>query len=190
MSLYLLQSILRSGFWDLGHELFKSNAESFAATFVAGDAFDPNFLKSHVPFYDAPQTGPPDLTSLTSLTPLQGHLSIIHASLFFHLFDEEKQLQVAKSLAGLLSPLPGSIILGIHLGSERKGRRPENMPTTDGRLSGSMFCHSPESWQEMWDGQVFEKGTVKVEARLVSGSKGVLRNTTEYRLLAWSVTRL
>jgi len=183
----MIASDLRQEFWDLGHELFRSTVDSFPVTFVAGDAFDPKFLEPHAPFYDAPQTGRPDLSSLTSLTPLQGHLSIIHASAFFHLFDEEQQFRLAKSVAGLLSPVPGSMIFGSHGGAERKGKRPENLQRKDGRTSRGMFCHSPESWQELWDGQVFEKGTVKVEAHLGSGG---MYTTTEWRMLFWSVTRL
>jgi len=186
----VIASDLRQQFWDLGHELFKSTPDSFPATFVAGDALNPEFLQPHAPFYEAPQTGPPVFSSLTSLTPLQGHLSIIHASSFFHLFDEEQQLQLAKSLASLLSPLPGSVIFGIQVGAETKGVseravRPDNT---------SIFHHSPESWQELWDGQVFEKGTVKVEAHFTSSSKEPqdANINTEWRKgrLVWSVTRL
>jgi len=182
----VIASDLRQEFWDLGHELFKSTPDSFPATFIAGDAFNPEFLKPHAPFYEAPQTGPPELSSLTSLTPLQGHISIIHASSFFHLFGEEGQLQLAKSLASLLSPLPGSMIFGIHRGSETKGVREIE--------SRDRFCHSPESWEELWDGQIFEKGTVKVEAHLTSSSKDHQEagTNTEWRRarLVWSVTRL
>jgi hypothetical protein len=62
-----------------------------------------------------------------------------HVSLLFHLFDEEKQLALAKQLANLLSPEPGSIISGVHGG----------LNTKDMKLSYSrrqMFCHWPESW--------------------------------------------
>ena len=29
-----------------------------------------------------------------------------------------------------------------------------------------MFCHSPESWTQMWEEKVFQKGQVKVTANL------------------------
>ena len=165
-----------SEFWDLGHELFKSTPESFPVPFIPGDAFDPNILVSVPPFYDVPSTPIPSLSSLSSLTPLHGHISAIHTSSFFHLFSEERQLQLAQALASLLYPLPGSLILGIHLGLPERGNRP--------RPSGSsMFCHSPDSWRDLWDGIVFKKGTVDVQAKL----KDVSNDTY---LLIWSVTRL
>ncbi|KAJ7590102.1 hypothetical protein C8J56DRAFT_588842 [Mycena floridula] len=180
-------SDLRGGFWDLGHELFKSTPETFPAAFVAGDAFDPAFIAPREPFDKVPGNAAPVLGSMKTLTPLQGHVSAIYASLFFHLFDEEKQFELAKQLATLLSPLPGSVIFGIHGGLSVKGLRKGNtLPT--------MFCHSPESWKELWDGQVFDKGKVLVEA----GVKQVERcarylplpeDQARY-LLWWTVTRL
>lgn len=142
------------------------------------------------PFEAQPETPVPSLPTLTSLNPLRGHVSVIHASAFFHLFSEERQLQLAKSLAGLLSPEPGSFILGVHGGRPEKGERIESIrPNSHGI---KMFCHSPESWIELWDGQVFQKGTVKVDARLVPMERKDLNFSAEakFYLLVWSVTRL
>ncbi|KAJ7590107.1 hypothetical protein C8J56DRAFT_588891 [Mycena floridula] len=185
----VIGSDLREGFWDLGHELFKSTPETFPAAFVAGDAFDPAFIAPREPFDKVPDDAAPALGSVKSLTPLQGHVSAIHASAFFHLFDEEKQLELAKEVATLLSPLPGSVIFGIHRGLPVKGFRKGN----DG-LRG-MFCHSPESWKEVWDGQVFDKGKVLVEAGVKQVERGarylplVPEDQARY-LLWWTVTRL
>ncbi len=134
----------------------------------------------------------PDLrsTSLTSLNPLRGRVFAIHASCFFHLFSEEKQLHVARALAGLLSPEPGSMIIGMHVG----------LPVKKGFESFMMFgshrmwCHSPDSWTQLWDGVVFEKGVVNVETKLVTMEKkdierNALQNTT-FTILYWWVTRL
>lgn len=140
------------------------------------------------PLYVKPDTPRPVLKSLTSLLPLQGHVSAIHASAFFHLFSEEKQLELARRMATLLAPAPGSIILGTHGGRPEKGYRIEL--STYGKHS--MFCHSPESWRELWDGQVFKKGTVRVEAWIkkeVRIDKDPLPGT-DFFLLLWSVTRL
>ena len=145
------------------------------------------------PFYAPPETPVPNLSTLTSLNPLRGHVSAIHASAFFHLFSEEKQLELAKALAGLLSPEPGSLILGAHGGRPEKGERIEyRRPSSHGNR---MFCHSPESWIEIWDGQVFRKGTVKVDARLVEVERRdldqlALAEQAKFYLLVWSVTRL
>ena len=53
-----------------------------------------------------------------------------------------------------------------------------------------MFCHSPESWKELWDGQIFKKGTVKVEAGLVERQGNPYNPNSKFYFLWWSVTRL
>jgi hypothetical protein len=164
----------------LGHELFKSTTESFSVPFIAGDIFDPALVHCGPPFYQPPENETPALTSLTSLTPLKGHISVIHAASFFHLFNEERQLQVAQILAGLLSPLPGSIIFGQHIGLPEKGIKTELF----GKEGRKIFCHSPQSWEALWDGEVFEKDTVKVDERLVHVEEA------DIYFLFWSVTRV
>jgi hypothetical protein len=176
-----------SDFWDIGHKLFKSTPESFPAKFIAGDILDPSHLAAsdHQNPDESFETIPP-LQSLTSLNPLRGHVSVIHALSFFHLFDEPGQRQLARLFAGLLDPRPGSMIFGGHGGMPQKG------------LSGytfsdrQLFCHSPESWAELWDGEIFEKGTVRVTARLIPVNlprEGDERGT-EYKMLIWSIVRL
>jgi len=186
----VVASDLRPEFWQLGHELYRTTPETFPVPFVAGDAFDPDFLKPVPPFAAPPASPRPDLRSLTSLTPLLGHVSAIHAFAFFHLFEEEEQLKLARSVAGLLSPEPGSMIFGGHGGRPEKGHRVEGGP----RRGRYMFCHSPESWKELWDGQVFPKGSVEVEAYLVERpAADVSNNAVEgarFYHLVWSVTRL
>ncbi|KAI0639004.1 hypothetical protein C8Q77DRAFT_23133 [Trametes polyzona] len=189
-------SDLHPEFWELGHKLFNSNPETFAVPFIPGDVFDPKHLDPVPPFYSPADIDIPNLSMLTSLNPLRGHVSAIHASAFFHLFDEERQLQLAKALACLLSPEPGSMILGAHGGRPEKGLRHEAGVVIGPGRTFAMFCHSPDSWKEMWDGQVFQKGTVEVEAYLhetvrkdLEGLEGIAPGT-KYYLLVWSVTRL
>jgi hypothetical protein len=140
---------------------------------------------------DPPSGSPPDLRSLTSLNPLHGRVSVIRASSLFHLFGEEKQLDLARALAGLLSPEPGSMLFGGHISvAEKKGFEPSVMHRDHHR----MWCHSPESWTELWDGIVFEKGVVKVQTKLVHVGRKLLQpdapaNAT-FTFLVWSVTRL
>ncbi|KAH7907017.1 hypothetical protein BJ138DRAFT_551790 [Hygrophoropsis aurantiaca] len=172
-------------FFELGHDLFRSTPATFPAHFVSGDIFDPSMLSIFPP--DAvPDTPTPDLSHLASLNPLQGRVSIIHANKFFHLFNEERQLHLARALAGLLSPIPGSMICGAGVGGYHKGI------FTLGRFSEefTIFCHSLETWIAMWDGEVFKKGSVKVEARLVDYSDNNGMDTPTYKFLMWSVTRL
>ena len=143
----------------------------------------------HSPFYtpDLPLLtahASPRLKSLTTLTPLQGRVSAIFVGVFFHLFDETKQLQLARQLASLLSPLPGSIIFGGHIVLLAKGMR-VNL------LGDEMFCHSPESWKELWDGIVFEKGTVSVEAGVKLIDRGPGKGIDDSGIwMSWSVNRI
>ncbi|PIL24450.1 hypothetical protein GSI_14204 [Ganoderma sinense ZZ0214-1] len=185
---------LHPEFWELGHKLFKSTPETFPVPFLPGDAFDPAFLEPTAPFTASrpPPAPRPDLATLTALNALRGHVSAIHASAFFHLFDEERQTQLAHALAGLLSPEPGSMLIGGHRGQPVAGVRTDlGRRRQDGT---KRFAHSPESWAALWDGQVFEKGTVRVEAVLREVERpgdlaGVSGDTKSYNL-CWSVTRL
>jgi len=185
----VIASDLQSAFWDAGHKLFKSTPETFPVPFIAGDAFDPAHLDIVPPFTitTPPTTLVPTLSTLTSLNPLRGHISAIHASSFFHLFQEEGQLHLARALAGLLSPEPNSMIFGLHGGGLVKGPRSEPI---NGR---SMFCHSPDSWTELWGGVVFEKGTVKVETQLTEVTREEYAGFApeiKVHVLSWCVTRL
>jgi hypothetical protein len=185
---------------NLGHKLFKTTQETYPIAFVPGDVFDPNHLEIVPPMAsaqastgtgDPPSVSAPDLRSLTSLNPLHGRVSAIRASSLFHLFGEEKQLHLARALAGLLSPEPGSMIFGGHIGvAEKKGFEPSVTHGDHDR----MWCHSPESWTELWDGLVFEKGMVKVQTELIYVERKILEpdapQNSMFTSLAWSVTRL
>ncbi|KAI0795120.1 hypothetical protein C8Q75DRAFT_712487 [Abortiporus biennis] len=182
-------SDLRQQFWDLGYKLFKDTPESFPVPFIQGDVFDPAFLS---PTPSAPPDTPlPPLHSLKTLTPLHGRLSIIHASAFFHLFNEEQQHTLASRLALLLSPEPGSFIFGAHGGRTEKGFRTEDRFGRKREIP--MFCHSPESWTELWEKDIFKEGEVKVWTRLIETKRpepGESSPGVSHLMLAWSVTRL
>ncbi|KAH9891081.1 hypothetical protein C8Q73DRAFT_792509 [Cubamyces lactineus] len=149
-----------------GHKLFRTTNKTFPPKFIPGDVFDPAHIKVVPPLY-LPITYPaPDLSTLTSLNPLHGRVSAIHISAFFHLFNEEKQLHIARALAGLLSAEPGSMVIGLHAIATEKGTKVEHFGEGEAASDITVFYHSPESWVEIWDGQVFEKGSVKVETSL------------------------
>ena len=195
--IFLFCSCHFAEFADLGHKLFRTTQETYPIAFVPGDILDAKHLEVVPPVAsaahggstsDAPPSAPAlDLSSLTSLNPLHGRVFAIHASLFFHLFNEEKQLHVARAFAGLLSKEPGSVIFGWQRGSPEK-ELSQLAVLGDHRA----FCHSPESWTELWDGLVFEKGVVKVQAKLVEMGKKYLDGpqSTSFTMLVWSVTRL
>lgn len=184
-------NLICSGLWDLGHELFRSTQDTFPVPFIEGDILDPSFLAPVSPFTaeSPPQTQRPDLKTLTSLNPLRGHASAVYTAAFFHLFREEAQTQIARALAGLLSPEPGSMIFGVHGGKTEKGY------WCPCGLQNHMFCHSPDSWKELWE-DIFGKGKVDVKARIRKEVGGVEffgqwpGNKDHYHVMEWSVTRL
>jgi hypothetical protein len=176
-----------TAFWESGHKLFISTPQSFPATFIKGDVFDPAFITPGDPIYDkCPSQRPEGLHELKTLTPLQGQVSAIHASSFFHLFDEEGQAKAARQVATLLSPEAGSLIFGSQVGKTEKGIREESFAPG----GHQMFCHSPESWRELWDGGVFKKGSVTVEAKIDRREIPRKEGPVTVEIMLWSVTRM
>lgn len=177
------------GFWEQGHSLYKSSPGSFPVPFVQGDLLSPEFIHPRTPYYNSDEPLPPrpPLTDLASLTPLQGHLTFVYASLLFHLFDKAQQAFVAKSLASLLSPQPGSTIFGLHVAQPTAG-------TYTWSGVGDVYCHSPETWTELWNGEIFRRGTVRVHTKLkaLDAKEAAALGTglQTLPLLEWSVTRI
>jgi len=101
---------------------------------------------------------------------------------FFHLFDEKGEVEIARKLASLLSPTPGSVIFGAQFGAKEKGWHPEPLSA-----SGTMFWHSTESWKAVWCEEVFKEGTVDVE---VGMKPFPFKDTGAEYVLWWSVKRL
>ena len=50
-----------------------------------------------------------------------------------------------------------------------------------------IFCHSSDSWNELWDGEIFEKGTIKVETEVFPVDRG---GGEIAHWMRWSITRL
>ncbi|KAM5540078.1 hypothetical protein V8D89_006218 [Ganoderma adspersum] len=179
---------INPGFWEMGHKLFHTDSKSFPATFVPGNALTDEHLEVFpiLPAGSTAGTPRPDLTSLNSLNPLRGHVAAIYLGNVFHLFTEQEQVRLARGLAGLLSPEPGSVITGWHAGAPQKGEKTMARGISN-ESSITQFLHSPETWRALWDGEVFAKGTVKVEADLVGYKTEFAAG--EFYFLRWSVTR-
>ncbi|PBK67609.1 hypothetical protein ARMSODRAFT_1020608 [Armillaria solidipes] len=182
----VIASDLYPEFWELGHKLFKTTAETFPARFIPQDIFQLKGLtKEGVP------SSIPKLSQVQSLADLQGNISAIHTSSFFHLFDEEGQFEIAKIMATLLSSESGSMIFGSHVGRPEKGFRSEVASKSVQRRN--MFCHSPESWRSLWDGEIFPKGSIRVDAFLHDRNRYGLDTVdpgAKTILLVWCVTLL
>jgi hypothetical protein len=178
-------------FWIFGHRLFRTKPETFPVPFIQGSVLDAAIIAE----YPVQSTGsapakprPRDLRSLTSLNELQGHVSAFFAGLFFHLFSHDDQARLARSLAGLLAPEAGAMILGLQVGT---GKR-EEFPMTPGY---TLVSHSTESWKEMWE-EAFDGCDIEVRVNVRAHSGGpttfglVPGRTAEVYILEWAVTRL
>ena len=173
--------ILRTEFWDLGHKLFRS---PFPAAFIHADLLDHTQLAPGPPSSD-----PPDLAKLSSLNQLRGHVTVIHASALFQLFSEEKQMALAQALGSLLAPVSGACIFGWSPGLREAGYIEYECKASYPR----QFFHSPSSWEALWNGVVFPKGSVEVEARLEDFERDVgmrLKGGLPPKRLDWVVRRI
>lgn len=189
----VITSDIVADYWPIGHKLFKTTPETYPVPFLPGDIFDPNFLRPGVPPLPttAEITDSPPLKSLTSLTPLQHHVSIIYASLFFHLFEKEKQAQLAHLFASLLSPVPGSIIFGYHSGASDTEEDKNGRSRITGR-GYATFDNSPATWKELWTGadgpftpdQITFETIARQTALVIKGAD------PKHYFHVWSITRV
>ncbi|KAF1359799.1 hypothetical protein EJ07DRAFT_165895 [Lizonia empirigonia] len=130
-------SDLKAQFWDIGYDLFLDKS-SLKTTFIEADVFDDN----------------------SGLQQLAGKLDIVHAALFFHLFDWDGQVAAAKKIVGLLNPASDNLILG-----RQAGRAEAGDFTAEVERTKSRFWHNPESWAKLWKQVGDETGTEwKVQA--------------------------
>ncbi|KAG2038900.1 hypothetical protein BDR03DRAFT_953067 [Suillus americanus] len=178
----VIASDISNEFLELSHELFRTTPTSYAGCLLPGDVFDPEFLSIAARPNNVSSAPAIELSSLKSLNPLHGRISAINATRLFHLFTEEKQVHLARALAGLLSAQPGSVICGYQIGTLEKGMVTANISGSEHRL----FAHSPKTWSSLWDGEVFEKGSVKVQTELVE----VAIREVQLLMMEWSVVRL
>ncbi len=167
----------------IGQKLFRGASAETAQTipFLFGDPLDPYFLEAVWPFYTHPYAPPPALSTLKSLNPLHGQVSVISACFVFDELSVPQQLQLARGLAGLLSAESGSMIIGVNRPQSELGRR-----RTDD-TAGAVY-DSQECWSDLWDGQLFQKGTVKVETRLRADHQSTVSDGAWF--MEWTVTRL
>lgn len=151
--------------------------------FLPGDLLDPYFLEAVWPFYTKPYAPPPELSILKSLNPLHGQVSVVSACFVFDHLNASQQLQLARGIAGLLSAESGSMVIGIH--SVRTARGDGETLTNH---ASSAIYNTPDSWTNLWDGQLFQKGTVKVEVKVVESQEAGLSDDGD--VMEWAVFRL
>lgn len=129
-------SDLRKDFIELGYDLFLDK-ETLKTKFIAGDVLDPD----------------------ASIKQLDGKIDIIHAAAFFHLFNWDGQVRIAKRFVSLLNPEAGVLVIGQQLANVEAGEY---------SFSGKMrYRHNDESFKRMWKLVGDETGTNwQVDARI------------------------
>lgn len=76
------------------------------------------------------------------LEKLDGRVSIVHASNFWHLFSWDQQLAIALRLITFFSAEEGAMVYGRQVGAAK---------THAQSRAGTSFLHDQESFQRLWD---------------------------------------
>lgn len=135
----LYASDLRQDFYDIGYDLFNDH-DQLKAQFIVADIFD-------------------DSSDLVE--NLTHKIDIVNAASFFHLFNWNQQLLVAKRLVGLLQDKPGSLLIGRQIGLVNPP------PPEDKEAAGKHYRHDPATWKKFWEQVGAETGTKwEVETRM------------------------
>ncbi|KAK9413289.1 hypothetical protein SUNI508_02488 [Seiridium unicorne] len=128
---------LEPRFMEMGYELFRDK-KKLKSMFVAGDVL-----------WDSGN----DTTADDPLKLLDGKMTIIHASSFFHLFGWDDQVRAAKRIVRLFKPKEqNAFIFGRQVGCKEPG-------TQTGPRGYTRFLHNAETWQRMWNEVGEQTGT-------------------------------
>ncbi|KAI2776597.1 hypothetical protein F4815DRAFT_337450 [Daldinia loculata] len=119
---------LHAEFLELGYEQFRDR-ETLKATFVAGDMLLPE----------------EEYAASSLAGTLDGKISIIHASNFFHLFSWESQLVICERIVRFFrrdsSAENPAVLFGVHIGRDKPGE--------DEHFR--MFLHDETTFQLLWN---------------------------------------
>lgn len=119
----LYGSDLQPDFISLGYDLFKDQA-TLKTKFMTADILDAN----------------------SPLSQLNGQLGIVYTGSFFHLFNYDQQVTIAKRVVELLDPVKGSMLIGRQAGSEQAGASTIESPGVE----QAPYRHNVESWKAFW----------------------------------------
>lgn len=114
-------------FTEVGFRLFRDRERLAGATFVEGDVLN------------AEDTG---------LRALDGHVSIVHAANFFHLFSLDEQVRIGIRMTRFVQGREGEEVFffGRHVASLEPSDR-----SFASHLSEEQYLHNQESFQSLWD---------------------------------------
>ncbi|CAI7631519.1 unnamed protein product [Penicillium discolor] len=115
---------LRLDFINLGFDLFQDRS-SLKSQFFASNLLD---------------------NTSEVVVELSGKIDIIFASLFFHIFSWNQQITIAKHALQILTPQPGSIIVGRNAAYVQR-----KTPPLPEEYTTQSFHHDLESWKLLWE---------------------------------------
>ena len=115
----------------MGYDLFLDK-ETLKTKFIAGDVLDPD----------------------ASIKQLDGKIDIIHATFFFHLFNWDGQVKIAKCFVSLLNQEAGVLVIGRQIGNIEAGEY-----SGSGLPDKTRYGHNDESFKRMWKLVGDETGT-------------------------------
>lgn len=115
----------------MGYELF-ADRDTLSCEFITSDIFD-------------------DSSEL--FQRLGEKVDMINAASFFHLFDWDTQVKLAKQVMKLMKPKPGSIVVGRHVGDYNAGELEAK------ELGSNIWRHDLDSWRRLWEQVGRETGT-------------------------------
>ncbi|KAI1131160.1 hypothetical protein F5Y10DRAFT_90858 [Nemania abortiva] len=125
-------------FIDIGYDLFRDRRK-FRGSFVVGDLLRPDNPTSSSSNSSSPGS--------EALDALDGKMTLIHATSFFHLFTWGDQVRAAVRLVRFLRADRADVmVFGRHVGTVA--------PRWDGggkAGSDKVYLHNGESWQRLWD---------------------------------------
>ncbi|KAI1149982.1 hypothetical protein F4825DRAFT_428327 [Nemania diffusa] len=132
-------------FLDLGFDLFRDRA-TFRGRFVVGDLLLP--LPPEPTAMNHGGDGGPSNSSGSSnseLDALDGSMTLVHATSFFHLFTWAEQVRAATRIVRLLRADGADVmVFGRQVGTAA--------PRASGKAgSDKVYLHDGRSWQRLWD---------------------------------------
>ncbi|KAI1276966.1 hypothetical protein F5Y07DRAFT_398858 [Xylaria sp. FL0933] len=153
-------------FVDIGFDLFRDR-DKFRGQFVIGDMLKPGESDDE------------------RLDVLDGKMTFIHATSFFHLFTWDDQVRAATRMVRFLQPERRDVMIF--------GRQVGTMLPRDNGKAGSdkVYLHNADSWQRLWD-EVGErtgtkwKTTMEPTETIDTGAGGV---ESSLRKMSFSVSR-
>ncbi|KAI0201663.1 hypothetical protein F4808DRAFT_459787 [Astrocystis sublimbata] len=181
---------LEPRFLDIGYDLFRDKGK-FKGKFIVGDILhgsgDDDDKEEHEDAEGgAAKKGKAKAKGRAkgkdALEALDGKMTFIHATSFFHLFTWDDQMRAATRMVRLLQPhRPDVMLFGRQVGTV--------LPRDNGKIgSDKVYLHNAASWQRLWD-EVGERTGTKWRTTMEPTEKIETGTESSLRKMTFSVSR-